>query len=313
VLHLTHLVDDLLDATRIAHGKIQLHRSDVDLRELVGRAAEDQRDLVEAHGLALVVERPEGPVVVRGDEVRLLQALANLLHNAAKFTPRGGRVTLSLARADGMAEIRVRDTGAGIDPALLKEMFKPFAQAKQTLARTEGGLGLGLAFVKGLVELHDGTVAAASEGPGKGSEFTVRLPLAPARTARDGEALGPVPAGNPRKRRRVLVVDDNHDAAETLAELVRLLGHDVDVAFDGLSAIAQARRTPPEVVLCDIGLPGMSGYDVAKALRATANGVRIIALSGYAQPGDVQKAAAAGFDGHVAKPADPDQLRQLLE
>jgi two-component system, chemotaxis family, CheB/CheR fusion protein len=310
IAHLTKLVDDLLDVSRIAHGKIELHRTELDLADLARRTADDHRAVFESRGVHLGVETPPGALFVRGDPTRLVQVVGNLLQNAAKFTRAGDTVTLSVLRVGDAAEIQVRDTGAGIDPGLLKDVFQPFTQAKQTLARTEGGLGLGLAFVRGLVELHGGTVTAASAGPGRGAEFTVRLPVVePAHQTPDDRGA---PVAAAALRRRVLVVDDNRDAADTLAELVRMLGHDAEVAFDGAAAIEHARRTAPEVVLCDIGLPGMNGYEVAKALRAEGDGVKLIAVTGYAQPEDVRRAIEAGFDAHVAKPLDPADLERLL-
>ena len=308
--HLARLVDDLLDVTRVAHGKIELRRVELDLVALARRIAEDHRILMQDHGLELVVDAPAHPLVVNGDETRLSQVLGNLLSNAAKFTPAGGRVTLALHPEGGHAVARVRDTGAGIAPEVLPAIFEPFVQGKQTLARSEGGLGLGLALVKGLVTSHGGEVAAASAGTGRGSEFVVRLPLVPARRGQAG-ATAPA-ATRSQGSRRVLVVDDNPDAAETLADILRMRGHDVDVAFDGPSAMSRARERPPEAVLCDIGLPGMSGYDFAKAFRASdAKGV-LIAVTGYAQPEDVKRALDAGFDGHVAKPCDPEKIERLL-
>jgi signal transduction histidine kinase/CheY-like chemotaxis protein len=311
IAHLTRLVDELLDVTRIAHKKIRLHRVELEVAELVRRAAEDYRALVEGRGVRLAVEAPREAIFVYADATRLVQVLGNLLQNAAKFTRAGDTVTVALVRAGAMAEIHVRDTGAGIDPSLLKGVFEPFTQAKQTLARTDGGLGLGLAFVKELVELHGGTVTATSEGQGCGAEFVIRLPLVEraSRRARDGAGAA---AAAPAQRRRVLVVDDNRDAAETLAELLRMLGHDVEIAFDGAAAIEQALRTAPEVVLCDIGLPGMSGYEVATALRKQAAGTRLIALSGYARPEDVRRSIEAGFDAHLGKPADLEEVEQVL-
>jgi two-component system, chemotaxis family, CheB/CheR fusion protein len=312
VAHVTRVIDELLDVTRITHRKIQLHRANVELGDLVRRAAEDHRAVVEGRGVHLVVETPPDEVYVDGDVTRLVQVVGNLVQNAAKFTRRDDRVTVSLVRAGGAAEIHVRDTGAGIDPALVNDLFQPFTQAKQTLARSEGGLGLGLAFVKGIVELHGGTVGASSDGPGRGAEFTIRLPIitAPAQQRRhDAIALAP-PRVVPR---RVLIVDDNREAAETLAELVRMLGHHVDVAYDGPGALDQARRFAPEIVLCDIGLPGMTGYEVAKTIRAERGEVTLIALSGYARPEDVKKATDAGFDRHLAKPADPGEIERLLQ
>jgi signal transduction histidine kinase/CheY-like chemotaxis protein len=310
--HLSRIVDDLLDVTRIARGKIELRRARLDLGALVRRTGEDHRSLMRDGDLAFSIQVPPEPVWVDGDETRLAQAIGNLLGNAAKFTPAGGRVELAAVPDGAAAEIRVRDTGAGMDPELLDRVFDPFVQARQSLARSEGGLGLGLALVKGFVEQHGGSVRAASAGPGRGSEFTIRLQrlgagagaprAAPGRDAEQARAL------------RVVVVDDNRDAAESLADVVRMLGHEVEVAFDGESAIEAVRARPPDLVLCDIGLPGLSGYQVAEALRADRrlDGVRLVAVSGYARPEDRQRALDAGFADHLAKPADPDRVLRLL-
>ncbi|BDG06616.1 hybrid sensor histidine kinase/response regulator [Anaeromyxobacter oryzae] len=312
VTHLTRLVDDLLDVTRIARGKVQLHRADTDLTALVRRTAEDHRALMQERGLELAVAIPLGAVVVNADETRLAQVVGNLLQNAAKFTPSGGRVSLSVGVEEDRAVIRVADDGAGIAPEVQGTLFEPFVQAKQTLARSEGGLGLGLALVKGLVASHGGEVAVASEGVGRGAEFVVKLPLAGGAHRAPRAAEGPRPGA--ARRRRVLVVDDNRDAAETLAELVQLLGHEAETAFDGPSAVEKARSDPPDVVLCDIGLPGMDGYAVAKALRAAHDRrLRLVAVSGYAQPEDLAKAAEAGFDDHIPKPPAPERVERALE
>ncbi len=307
--HLTRLVDDLLDVTRIARGKIELRRSRVDLREVVLNAAEDFRLLFRDRAVAFDVVVPGERIWADADATRITQVIGNLLHNASKFTPGGERVALMLAANHGVAEVRVRDTGAGIDPALLPTIFDPFVQGERTLARTEGGLGLGLALVKGIIELHGGSVRVDSGGKGRGAEFVVRLPLAAAATQARSVALRPPQNG----ARRVLVVDDNADAAESLAEIARMLGHDVDVANDAATALDKAQANPFDVVLCDIGLPGMSGYDVARALRASGGAkMQLIAVSGYAQPEDVRRAVEAGFDAHVPKPADIEELMKLL-
>jgi PAS domain S-box-containing protein len=308
--HLTRLVDDLLDVNRIARGKIELRRERVDLREVVRRTAEDMRSVIEDGGVTFQVIVPDEKVWVDADDTRLAQVIGNLLQNAARFTRRGDTVTVSVRSADGAEEISVRDTGTGIDAALLPDVFHPFVQGERTLARTQGGLGLGLALVKGITELHGGTVRAESAGSGKGAEFVVRLPVVPMEVAQERQRAG---VERLNAGRKVLVVDDNADAAETLADILRTRGHAVEVAHDGPSAIEKARANPPHVVFCDIGLPGMSGYDVAKALRANgANGVQLIAVSGYAQPGDLKAALEAGFDRHVAKPANPDDIERIL-
>jgi signal transduction histidine kinase/CheY-like chemotaxis protein len=307
--HIARLVDDLLDVTRIARGKIELRRSRADLTELVQRTVQDYIQVFEQFGIVLSTSLPEHPVWASVDATRVAQLVGNLLQNAAKFTPAAGRVDLSLRSADGWAEIRISDTGAGIPPELLPILFEPFMQGKQSLARTEGGLGLGLALVKGIVELHQGSVSAESEGLGKGSVFTVRLAL----LSFDDAPPAPSSLGHhAAQARRALVVDDNKDAADTLAQLVSMFGHTAEVAYDGATALAKARANPPDIVLCDLGLPGITGYDVARALRAERSGIRLVAISGYAQPEDIANAREAGFEQHIAKPIDPDKLESLL-
>jgi PAS domain S-box-containing protein len=308
--HLTRLVDDLLDVTRVARGRIELRRARVDLGDVVLHAADDFRVLLHDRGVRFEVVVPEEKLWIDGDATRLTQVIGNLLHNAAKFTRRGDEVDLLLGAVDGQAEIRVRDTGAGVDPSLLPSIFEAFVQGDRTLARSEGGLGLGLALVKGITELHGGSVRADSNGNGEGTEFVIRLPLLAAPHAESTQAP---PAGRRSGARRVLVVDDNTDAAETLAAVVEMLGHAVEVAYDGPSAIEKVRANPPDVVLCDIGLPGMSGYDVARRLRASGvKGIQLIAVSGYARPEDVTRAVQAGFNEHVAKPCGLEQIERLL-
>jgi len=308
--HLTRLVDDLLDVTRITRGRITLRRVHVDLREAVARAAEEIGAPLQERGVALRIAVPPERVLVDADPTRINQVLVNLLHNALKFSRRGDQVLLSLGVAGGQAEIRVQDSGAGIDAALLPHLFEPFVQGERTLDRSEGGLGLGLALVKGIVELHGGQVRAGSAGVGRGAEFVVRLPTLDA-AAEPAPARGPPPAA--RGGRRVLVVDDNADAAESLADILRMLGHDAEVVHDGASALEKVGAELPEVVLCDIGLPGMNGYELARAVRERGQrGVRLVALSGYARAEDVQRSVEAGFDAHLAKPPDIDELLLLL-
>jgi PAS domain S-box-containing protein len=298
--HLSRLVDDLLDLTRISRGKIQLRRAPLSLTEVVRRAADDHRSLFSESGVALDVRLPQAPVPVSADATRLTQAVGNLLQNAAKFTPRGGHVLLELTTREKDALLRVRDTGVGMDAEMLARLFEPFAQAEASLERSRGGLGLGLALVRRLVELHGGQVYAHSDGPGAGAEFVIRLPaVAPAPEPAPPPPLAPVPA-----HRRVLVVDDNVDAAETLHDLLTLAGHEVAVAHDGEAAVERARAIRPEVVFCDIGLPKLDGYGVARAIRAdpAARSAYLVALTGYALPDDLRRAAEAGFDEHLAKP-----------
>ena len=313
VQQLARLVDDLLDVSRITQHKIQLRRAPVELGALVRAAIDDYASLFESHGVRLELQLAGGPLVVDGDAARLVQVLGNLLQNAVKFTPAGGRTTVTLERGpDGAsAVLRVADTGAGIEPSLFARMFEPFTQADRTLARSGGGLGLGLTLVRGLVELHGGTVTVHSAGVGQGAEFVVQLPLAAAAAASAG--AGTRPAG-PVEHRRVLLIEDNRDVAETLCTILQLEGHSVEVEHDGPSGIRRARELRPDIVLCDLGLPGASGYDVARelrrdeALRKTA----LVALSGYAAAEDVARAHSAGFDQHLAKPVELDRLRDLV-
>jgi PAS domain S-box-containing protein len=308
--HLARLVDDLLDVTRIVHGKVVLQRERLDLRDVVARAVEDAEASLQQRGVRLTLELPDHSVWVDADATRITQVIGNLLANARKFTQPADEVLVSLRQAGTAAELTVRDTGAGIDPELMPSLFDAFVQGKRTLARSEGGLGLGLATVRGLVQLHGGSVRASSEGQGLGAEFVVTLPTVEPLVAANR------PHAEPRRaagRRYVLVVDDNHDAAQSLADLVGLLGHDVAVAYDGPSAIKAAQARRPDVVLCDIGLPGKSGYEVAKVLRSVNGGpLRLVAVSGYAQAEDYERSKAAGFDAHVAKPPDLDQIESLL-
>jgi len=307
--HLARLVDDLLDVTRISRGKVTLDRSRIDARDVVRQTCEDHRTLFAERDVDLRVEVGE-PAWIEADPTRVSQVIGNLLQNAAKFTPDGGSTCVSVAAVDGRAEIRVVDSGIGIEPELLDRMFEPFAQAERGLARTQGGLGLGLALVKGIVELHGGSVSARSAGPHRGSEFTVVFPASPPPAAPvAGARVAPA-----ERALDILVIEDNRDAAESLVEVLRLTGHRVRAAYDGRSGIAQARELPPDVVLCDIGLPDVDGYEVARTLRAeeALRGTRLIALSGYAQPEDARRALEAGFEAHLGKPAPLDELTELI-
>ncbi len=314
VAHMTRLVDDLLDVTRISHGKIQLQREPLDLDDVQRRAVEDHRSAFIQNGLALLVETSDRHVRINGDRTRITQVIGNLLQNAAKFTPAGGTVTVSVEANTLLrqAVLRVRDTGMGIAPDMLPRIFEPFAQADTTLDRSKGGLGLGLALAKGLVEMHGGTVSVGSEGLGKGAEFTVRLPLETTESAAIAWARGAVTSGGPR---RVLIIEDNVDAAESLREVLELGEHLVEVARSGAEGVEKARTFGPDVVLCDIGLPGMDGYEVARAIRAdpALRGTTLVALTGYAAPDDVAKAREAGFDHHIAKPPNLERIEQVLE
>jgi PAS domain S-box-containing protein len=309
---LARLVDDLLDVTRVSRNKIQLQRHSLELNDLVHRTVEDHRSLFEKRAITVTATLAADPLPVNGDADRLAQVLGNLLQNAAKFTSAGGRVTVSTAVAPSKtrAILRVSDTGAGIEPSLLRRLFQPFMQADATLDRSKGGLGLGLALVKGLVEMHGGEVRAHSEGVGKGSEFAVELPLDETADTEPSAS----PAGPDRSGRRVLVIEDNHDAADSLREVLEFGAHVVEVAYNGPDGLDRARSFKPEIVLCDIGLPGMDGYEVARAFRAdpALKDVFLVALSGYALPDDLQRAREAGFEEHLAKPSSLETLEELL-
>jgi signal transduction histidine kinase/CheY-like chemotaxis protein len=314
VAHQARLLDDLLDVSRISRGKIELQRQQLEFVRLVGDVAEDHRRVLETAGLTLCLELPQEPVWMEGDPTRLAQVVGNLLGNAAKFTEPGGQVRVRLVAEpeSQSAVLSVRDSGIGIAPTMLLHVFELFTQADQGLDRSRGGLGLGLALVKGLVEQHGGSVWAHSEGPGLGSEFNVLLPTIAAPPA---EVAAPSPAPIATGPIRVLVVEDNRDAAETLQDLLELAGCTVALAYSGPQALAIAPEFQPEVVLCDLGLPGMSGYEVGATLRQHPASARaqLIAVSGYGQAEDRERSQAAGFDRHLVKPVDPAELLRLLE
>jgi signal transduction histidine kinase len=312
IRHLSRLVDDLLDVSRFNRGRIELRQEPVELRRAVEGAAETARPLIEQRRHALTVDLPVEPLWIEADLTRIEQIFANLLHNAAKFTEPGGRISLAAERQGSEVLLRVRDTGVGIAPELLPRIFDLFVQEERSLARSQGGLGIGLTLVRSLVERHGGTIEAASDGPGRGSELRVRLPLIPAPL--EGPSHPEEVPGDEGRPARVLLVEDNLDAAEALGELLRVWGHPVALAHDGLSALQAARETRPEIVLLDIGLPGMDGYEVAQRLRGTAEleGVKLIALTGYGQEADRRLSSLAGFDHHLVKPVDLDRLRSLL-
>ncbi len=312
--HMTRLIDELLDVTRISRGKINLQRERLDLCDLVRRTAEDHASLFTKDGVDLDVYTVDHPVWVNGDPTRLAQVLGNLLQNAAKFTSRGGptSVFVEADRSAGEALIRVRDSGIGVSAEMLTHVFEPFAQAEKTLDRRRGGLGLGLTLVKSLVELHGGRVEGRSGGEGTGAEFMVRLPLD--QQAGEPASVDTRVAAEPLRKERVLVIEDNVDAAESLGDALKLSGYEVAVAFDGSQGIEKAHEFKPDVVFCDIGLPGMDGYEVARAFRSDAElrGVYLAALTGYAGPEDEQRAAEAGFARHLAKPASLQALQEVI-
>jgi PAS domain S-box-containing protein len=317
VQHMARLIDDLLNVTRIARGKISLRREQLDLVDLVRASAEDRRGAIEVAGLALLLELPAEPVWIVGDATRLAQVVGNLLQNATQFTEAGGEITVRVAPIweDHVVAITVRDTGIGMEQELVRNVFEMFTQADVSLERSQGGLGLGLALVKGLVELHGGEVRAYSAGLGRGAEFTVFLPL-PESHRPTLELNLPVAAPSQQAAcaTRVLVIEDNRDAAETLQELLEAWEYEVAVAYTGTAALEMARELQPAIVVCDLGLPGMDGYAVAAALRedpATAS-AHLIALTGYGDDEDRRRAREAGFDVHLTKPLDPPALQRLL-
>ena len=313
--HLVRLVDDLLDVSRITRGKIELRREPVDLTTAVRRAVDAHRSLLEERGHHLRLSLPTDPIVLEADPTRLEQILFNLLSNAAKYTPGPGHIDLSVARDDGQAVVRVRDDGIGIRPEMLGRVFEPFAQADRLPERVQEGLGVGLTLVRSLTALHGGTVSVASKGPGRGSEFVVRLPCLPPRAMPARPAVEPPDSDPGGRRLRVLVVDDNADSAESLVLLLQMEGHDVRMAHDGPSALATAREHRPELVLLDIGLPaGMDGYEVARRMRPEPGlqSAVIVAVTGFGQEEDRKRATRAGFDAHLVKPIDMKQLSRLL-
>jgi signal transduction histidine kinase len=314
VSHMVRLVDDLLEISRITRGKIELRKARVELSAVLDAALETSRPAIEAAGLALQVALPASPLPIDADPTRMAQVFANLLNNAAKYTDRGGRIDVRAAREGAEVVVRVADTGIGMAPDMVGRIFDMFVQADAKGARAQGGLGIGLTLARSVVEMHGGSIAAHSAGPGRGSEFVVRVPAAgaDARTAARAErapAAGPVDAPP-----RVLVVDDNHDAAESLAILLKVMGAQVEVVHDGPAAIAAVAVQRPAIVFLDIGMPQMSGYDVAREIRR-GQGARapvLVALTGWGQQKDREHSRAAGFDHHLVKPAEKEALRRLL-
>lgn len=310
VKHVTRLVDDLLDVSRITRGKIRLVREEVDLGAAVADAVEANRPSLESHRHAFDLRLPEGALTLTADRTRLVQVVSNLLHNAVKFTPPGGHLALEVAIEGDRATLRVRDDGLGIEAELLPRVFDMFVQGATALDRSRGGLGLGLTLVRSLVEMHGGTVTAESGGPGRGSVFTVTLP-----GCRHEPAVEPVRVTPPMSRAlRVMVVEDNSDSAEILTTLLELEGHTARAFHDGPSALAAVAEFRPEVALVDLGLPGMDGYELGRRLREdpALKGLLMVVLSGYGQDEDRRRSREVGFDEHFVKPVDPDVLRELL-
>jgi len=312
---LVRLVDDLLDVSRIIRGNIELRKESVDLAAAVSRAVETAHPVIEVHGHELNVSLPDHPVFVEADLIRLAQVLANLLTNAAKYSDTAGKIWLSVERENGDAVVRVRDTGIGIAPEFLPHIFDVFVQGDRSLARSQGGLGIGLTLVRRLVEMHGGTVAVSSAGLGYGSEFVIRLPAVTEMQTREFPSAPRMqPRATDALRRRVLVVDDNVDAATSIAMILKLTGYDVHCVYDGPSALKAAEVYRPDAVVLDIGLPGMSGYEVAKQLRERPDFKRtpLVAVTGYGQDEDRQRSLEVGFNHHLTKPVDPNALQAFV-
>jgi len=314
VQHLTRLVDDLMDVGRITSGRIALSHAPMDIAVPVARALELSRPLIDTRQHSLHLSLPEHPVMVSGDLTRLTQVMVNLLNNAAKYTPQGGHIDVTVNAENASVVIRVRDTGSGMPRELVPRVFDLFTQGQRSLDRAEGGLGVGLTLVQKIVALHGGTVAAHSEGIDRGSEFVVRLPRDSALNVAARPLQDPDGSEEPRQRLRVVVVDDNRDAAESMAILMELWGHQVKRAFDGPRAIEASLDYWPQVIFLDIGLPGMDGYEVAGRLRERPETARavLVAVTGYGQEEDRRRSRRAGFDHHLVKPVAPETLRLLL-
>ncbi len=309
---MVRLVEDLFDVSRISRGAVELRRERIELAPVVEHALEAARALARNMGHDLAVSLPPERLYVHADPVRLAQVVSNLLGNACKFTARGGRISISVEREGGRALIRVKDSGAGLAPGQIARIFEMFVQGDASLERSTGGLGIGLTLVKELVEMHEGTIEARSAGAGRGSEFLVRLPLL-AGVAQPASQPAPSELAAVTAR-RILIVDDNRDAATSLAMLLGLVGHETHVAHDGIEAVTAASRLRPDVVLLDIGLPGMNGYDAARSIRGEAWGepMLLLALTGWNKEDVGPKSRDAGFDGHLVKPVDLDALMRLL-
>jgi signal transduction histidine kinase len=310
--HITRLLDDLLDVSRLTTGKIVLQKAPVAVKSFMVGAVEVVESLVQSRGQHLKLDIPDEVLVVDGDPVRLVQVFSNLLNNAVKYTPIDGNIAFSAARRGDSVVLRVADDGCGIAAEALPDVFNLFTQEGRSLARADGGLGIGLSIVRGMVEMHGGSVTANSLGPGEGSEFLVTLPLVHSNASEAGrgaDAISPLLAIHVR----VVLIDDNVDASESLKMLLQLTGCEVSCALDGIAGVALVHANRPQIVLCDIGLPGMGGYEVIAQLRKEMSSMpRMIALTGYGQSGDRARSIAAGFDHHLVKPVDPDALLRLL-
>ncbi len=308
--HLVRLTDDLLDVARVTRNIVELRRGRIDLRAVLQSAIEATRPMIDAHAQHLQVTMPAGTLWLDADFTRLAQVFANLLNNASKYTLRGGRIRVSARSNNGSATITVEDTGVGIPPEMLPRIFDMYTQLQEHRDRTYGGLGIGLTLAKRLVEMHGGSIEAASEGPGRGSRFDVTLPtlavVEPEATRRASEPAAPLPPC------RVLVADDNPDASEMMRLLLGFKGHEVRVAEDGIKAVELARSFEPHIAFLDIGMPRMDGYEAARRIRALGSRVVLVALTGWGQDEDKQRSLEAGFDHHLTKPPDRDAIDKLI-
>jgi signal transduction histidine kinase/CheY-like chemotaxis protein len=311
--NLAHMIEDLLDIARITAGKIVLRRSRVDLNDIAEQARQSYEPAATARRHTLQVSRAPYPVIVEADPVRLEQIIGNLIQNAIKYTPEGGRISVWVGREFGRASLRVVDTGLGLAPEMLPRIFEPFVQVSSSLQYSQGGLGLGLPLVRRLVELHGGEIQAASDGPGRGSVFTITLPSAASQEAQT-PAVRPETRPAPPERLRVLLVDDNDDLREAMRELLVAWGHDVEEAATGGAALQKAQERSLDVALIDLGLPDVDGIEVARRLRALpiTQGLRLVALTGYGQSDDRRRTHEAGFDLHLVKPVDQNELAEVL-
>ncbi len=325
---LARLVDDLLDVSRITRGLINLRKQTLELATIVAQAVETSRPLLETRRQRFEVRIPAEPIFVEGDPTRLTQVILNLLNNAAKYTEEGGFISLTVGREEGgtgeknggtgvspVVLLRVRDSGMGIPPEMLPKIFEPFTQVEHTLDRAQGGLGIGLTLVRRLVELHGGTVQAFSEGRGRGSEFVIRLPTVSKPLPSTGGGRSNGAAKTPSSRRRILIVDDNRDSADSLAMLLNMLGHEVRTAYDGEDGLHVAEQFSPDIILLDIGLPRLSGLETARRLRDDLGlrGTLLIAMTGYGQDEDKRRSQEAGFNAHLVKPVDFGELQRMVE
>jgi PAS domain S-box-containing protein len=314
LVQMTRLVDDLLDVSRVTTGKLELRRERLELRAVIAAALETSRPLIEQEGHDLVVVVPDAPIFVDGDPIRMAQVVSNLLNNSAKYTRRGGHIRVSVSLDEAVAVLTVADDGIGIPRAMLEAVFGMFTQVDRTLEKTTGGLGIGLSLVKGLVEMHGGTIEARSEGEGRGSEFAIRLPVAAFVVSESEPSDAQANRVEPSGSRRILIVDDNVDSADSLGQFLAMMGNEVRTAYDGAAGVEAARAFQPCVVLCDIGMPKVNGYDTARSIRAEAwaKNTVLVALTGWSQEDDLQMSADAGFDHHLVKPVEAAALMKLL-